>query len=1449
MKEFRSSKLPADLIIKFALQYDRAKNYVPKEKNTIVLNFSRYWFKGAESKSSKRFSPFKNSLSEQFGLLNNDIVGTHYLIRFIHEAILAHSNLPEKTIYISHPSLYKQQADDGEELSPSLENVAIRIPLEKYDLVMMGDLAVYEDRKLIRKEYIVKGISMLNKASHYGEKEVKAGIIARVRNGTKTGGPDSTMEAFFTAGERDLAEGAPREVYANSVITSALAEELNELYVVKDPGDAISYLDKWSDFLTAQMLEADENSIKGYAVERPEFFIAAPIDPRAAGDREVIYMTRDTAWVESSGTDLRGRLIVRLTHPVDSRLFENDPKYVEKFNELTALDVKIIDPAKKLADRGDLLSPAEKEHMHRMETIGQERIEPALAPDPLPDELTRPAKAKRNGAMRKIKRDFEKNIKNEVNARTKEYLESEEVQTAIDSYLEENAELIVETAENVRRDRADAMSDEGTPWKEAFDSISPEECLATATAKFRKGKEEEIAASKKEEYSSEAAAKYITEKKEREAEVKNVYKEEIKAVEATVDKRTLTVYFEVPLPSGTSVYDEYNDRMKYYSTGTQFKLVCDQSGQQAVIARQMDALESFKNGEVANPYLASYLFSTENTRLAEAPRIKHFFGQNFNDLQKKAVEEAVYSDGLYLIQGPPGTGKTQVISEITTQELLRGRKVLITSQNNKAIDNAFERLIKNPLIRPVRLMAEGRSSDYDLDELATNFYKNTKETLEERIDLYGDPVKMELIISEFDRVTSLRKEYLKAKEKAAEQIEEIEKYRSNLSAQNQKLVDSRRRSDEKRSKLFLYRRLMQGLDDYELTTYKKYAEQIKDLFRDSVVLTTQSKKRDGESELEGRLFGASGHCSTLMHLTDDEFDDQMELMSQNKAYVDLYVRRCSAAEDSDRADLDEKLEEVTDRDSIDPEDFVLLNRFGSDMDARMISELPEIRHKLRIYREKENGRLTREIERTESEKDGTVDEGKTVKMIDIINKKIIGLESGAAYKEYLKAEEEFSDLMQEMFNELHLSEKFNDVESAYTTLESSLRVLADLKPEEISLSERTYRDIIDFLDREDPEKKDNEHLVRELRNYVNVVGITCTADGRSKIDPNDEEKRSYLDATTMGIDVVIIDEVSKVPFTELLRPILSGKSIIMVGDHKQLPPLYNVKYDKVTTAPDDPVAVREEMFKKLYTEPIFKTLFDKSPEHSKIMLRKQYRMSSQIMDVINRFYGGSLEMGYDGQDAAKAHRITIHGKERDLITPENSVYFINCKGRDIRQQGSMSFENSAEAAAVSKLVSLLEENCQCAADGSPADDADEEQKLSIGIITPYRAQVRLIKSRTDRIYDGLRRSGTRSKFRTRGEERFAVKSVDDFQGDERDIIILSLVRTKSSAFLSDFRRINVAMSRARRLLVLVGNEESLVQESIDIDGDGNMHPVYAEIIEKVKNDGGYIESTEIMEAE
>ena len=74
----------------------------------------------------------------------------------------------------------------------------------------------------------------------------------------------------------------------------------------------------------------------------------------------------------------------------------------------------------------------------------------------------------------------------------------------------------------------------------------------------------------------------------------------------------------------------------------------------------------------------------------------------------------------FLLQGPPGTGKTQVISELVAQYTRQGKKVLISSETHKAIDNVFERLPKDPNIRPIRLIPNKnakKETDYSPDKL------------------------------------------------------------------------------------------------------------------------------------------------------------------------------------------------------------------------------------------------------------------------------------------------------------------------------------------------------------------------------------------------------------------------------------------------------------------------------------------------------------------------------------------------------------------------------------------------------------------------------------------------------------------------------------------------------------------------------------------------------------
>ncbi len=1401
-----SSRYPENLVERFTLQEEAARKYEPTENRTIVLNFAEHWNRPAERRESRRFSPFKSSLSEQFGHISYELTKSRELVTYIWSSLYRLRTKTERTLYLSHPSFYKSLPDTESAHEINMDNVAVRIPLKKHDLVLIGDLRTVDERNFQRREFVVKGMSILKSSPHAGEVRVDTAVIARVVN---TGIP-----GFYTT-KGELAEGYPGNVYTHSVIDGNLEKGLNSLYIVSDPLNVLSILNEWKDFQNVENTEAENNEIKGYVIKPPEFIVGYPLPKHTDAPKDTVFLeTPEAKWSDKAAGNTRPRLIAKIVHEVSRREFFSDRDYSSKFNNLATTGVKIVDPMEILSSKKGFKNPN-----WRLAKIGSERLAPAQITGLPRKEDVRPLKEKRDSDVAAVRAEFRVKREKRTEELLEEYMASEEVTVFIGEQLESMAEEISSKA------------------KEEF-AEDPESHIDEIKERFRKIKEQEVRDSKRSDFSAAARAEFSAEKRAKVDEIYDAYDRAVSELPSDSDTCKLTIFFEIPLRITDSVIDEANKRNEFFRQASTYRMVCDQTGAQTNRTRLMDALDSLMRGEVMNPYLASYLFPSKELVKTQTAKIGHFFGSGFNEEQKRAVEEAVSSDGLYLIQGPPGTGKTQVISEITTQEVLRGKKVLITSQNNKAINNAFERLYRNPLIRPVRLMSEGNQSEYELDRIVETFYKNIRTSLEHQLDNYGDEKFKDEVRTMFERLEKLHEELLECTEKAEDSIEEIEYDEEDQRAILQKLDDIERDAEERSSHKKLLDELISSLDLFELTTYAGDAGEIRGLFRPYVYIYSRDF-REAATELDNKVFGRYGYCHKLMAIPEEQLAEQVELMSAHNQFVKLYRQILRTKDEKSREEMSQKMEEMISERGIRLEEFTVMRMFGPDLPK----DLLDLRDRLERIRAKTENALQRE---RDSLSDSSVDQARADKLrgqLEDIKQELEEFRNDPAYVRYTKVEEEFSALLQEMYFMLNLDERFSDAEGAYRILEHRVELICSQDDEAREVSKRILGEITDYLSKADVAAIDHDRIARELGNYINVVGITCTAEGQSSMTL--EGDTFSLDVTTMGIDVVIIDEISKVPFPEILRPILSGKTVIMVGDHKQLPPIYNVKYDRSSVNPDDEIVKREERFKELYTTPLFKTLFEKAPESSKIMLTKQYRMASQIMGVINRFYGGALEMGCS--DADKQHRLTVEGPRGQVISPDNAVVFINCKGTDTRQEGSTSFENALEAKVVSKLVELMESSCTSGADGKPVSECEQEDLLTLGVISPYAAQTRLIRRGTDRFYDNMKKQGLKSAFRSTGEERFMVKSVDDFQGDERDVIILSLVRTGRSAFISDFRRINVAMSRARRLLVLVGDAESLVKEEVAIDGESRN--VYAEIINDIKAAGGYREADDIIGGE
>jgi superfamily I DNA and/or RNA helicase len=249
--------------------------------------------------------------------------------------------------------------------------------------------------------------------------------------------------------------------------------------------------------------------------------------------------------------------------------------------------------------------------------------------------------------------------------------------------------------------------------------------------------------------------------------------------------------------------------------------------------------------------------------------------------------------------------------------------------------------------------------------------------------------------------------------------------------------------------------------------------------------------------------------------------------------------------------------------------------------------------------------------------------------------------------------------------------------------------------------------------------------------------------------------------------VILMDEATQASEPSALVPITRGcRQLILVGDHKQLPPT-------VISREAERGGLGRSLFDRMIKCGI--------PTH---MLTTQYRMHPTIREFPSaRFYDNKLEDG-----CTPAERPPAAG----FLWPDwdKPVAFVPIEGFEVEDEEGKSKSNIDEAAKVVSIVNDL----LAAGDITTQD---------IGVISPYNGQVRLL---TDLFYQA---GGFEDGEPYNGLE---IKSVDGYQGREKEIIIFSAVRANAAGeigFLSDKRRLNVAITRARRGLIVLGNPTTL----------------------------------------
>lgn len=999
-------------------------------------------------------------------------------------------------------------------------------------------------------------------------------------------------------------------------------------------------------------------------------------------------------------------------------------------------------------------------------------------------------------------------------------------------------------------------------------------------------------------------------KKQLEIQYKDQIEEEINQIRSSLKKqlesdkaekienetiRRYQIYFRPD-----SDYDKPSDIEKELKLINAKYLTYDNRAEKAKIDRQEKALNSLMGGYVKNPFLSTYLFSPETLSQSSIEGLKDpdwCIGQ-LNDVQKFAVKQALASESIFLLQGPPGTGKTQVIAEITAQLAKQGKKVLISSETHKAIDNVFERLPKIPEIRPLRLIPSQNSkeSNYSPEKLVDNLYLNISGKLEKQINRFEHfeetkqnfDEKMSLLRRAYDRVLSLKKGNIEVEKERIALQDTINKLNKDLEFYRENQVSVNNEVDK-------YSRTIKYIEAFNFSSEgarEQYIEYFKNDIRDLIHSFRSLEKVSVDFASDLFSIDIAEIRDELAHILSDDTVGKLE-ERRAKLREELQKLRDpdtdEAPEEGDenyekykkyQGELKEVVNQIksanknTDFDFSSSKIFAIVPSIIND--KNLLKSLPEELTCFKIQAQVIINEIKETVEDAMSiyvNQQAEINDKVVDAQREINRCKQLYEERGndEGIKEYNDLNSELKRDITRFFRDFDIIKEYDsdNLETAFTIINEEWNKLKyDYKKTASENKKKIamYKEICKYLEQKDILEEDRQAYTRELYNCVNVFGITCTSrDKFTKVQLAELGRYGIgsVDIRTQGIDVVIIDEVSKSSFLDLLIPILYGKTVILVGDHRQLPPMYDLRHMRKEDFDglDENIISKEinDSYTKLYEECYFKTLYEKVPSDFKVMLNKQYRCHSHIMEVFNHFYGGNqkgLTVGKKQQDDEKQHNLTVKIKDNTVIEPRYHVYFIDCDQKESSAyEGSTSKVNEQEAKVAMQLLKEINKASEEAVKTGKVrvnKSKKIDERLSLGIICTYGDQATLIKKkRKGQSFDGLSENP---------DERLIISTVDDFQGDERDVIILSMVRNPKNPdyanadFIKKFERINVALSRARKMLIVIGSKKYLSEAGIidlpDLTGDHfldkkNFH-VYKEIIDTIYFRGKVLTAHDII---
>lgn len=705
---------------------------------------------------------------------------------------------------------------------------------------------------------------------------------------------------------------------------------------------------------------------------------------------------------------------------------------------------------------------------------------------------------------------------------------------------------------------------------------------------------------------------------------------------------------------------------------------------------QLAANERIRNGEAAAKYMDLVLgkHSSLGFEDKDLSDLKCKLSQKKyppNKSQMDAIFSGICAKDVFLVMGPPGTGKTTVILEWVKYFVKQEKKrVLVSSQSNKAVDNVLARIIEDKKIDIIRI---GSETD----------------------------IQSEIIPYMFENKVSKLREYIsKHTQKNIDELALIAERWKNFSSEINCLIDLNQKVDDKRNQFVtvlrrdlipIYQPLAQYYEQYSLVRQK-----IKDLEQRINIEFHKIEKYDRMLSIPHKILYGVGYII-------------------RNAKLKKYVSK-----------LDKLQEEEENICSLYNDLYQLYRTAYTEIKSTIFL----------CYYDK--------------------------------------------YQIRARAIEELKEKFTSVYNKWNLFSGINFDPKEWTNNNVFYEVNSLIK-KEINRTEDLRQAVLMW--KTDIESKQNYALNEIVLESVDLVGATC-------IGVNSQKRFANLD-----FDVTVIDEAGQIQIHNALVPMSVSNKLIMLGDHKQIPPI----------ADQELVSLCEEngVDTTLLGTSLFEKMYNDLPEENKIMLDTQYRMPSEIADTISEWF-------YNGEYLSADFKKNLRSPIPSLSS--SPFVIIDTSGERNRFETKITnsgCRNALEADIIVELVQCISEDKQI--------DLKE-----IGVITAYKLQERLIKEKLK----GFLQNDFVSEM---------VATLDSFQGQERNIIIYSFTRSSNVnpnhrriGFLNELRRLNVAMTRCKQMLILVGDMDFLSScNHMERDEDGELiyeksEKQFSDFIKKILND-------------